>query len=73
VTVPKRSISSAPSDRTWSCSTSCCHGSRVSTCAGPFAPGPPDAGHHGHGKTSEIDTVVGLEVGADDYVTSLTA
>ena len=25
--------------------------------------------HHGHGQGSEIDTHVGLEVGADDYVT----
>ena len=54
---------------TWSCSTSCSPGCPASTCAGRSGPTRPCRSSWSRPSATEIDTVVGLEVGADDYVT----
>ena len=60
---------STRSTPTSSCSTSCCPRCRGSTSAGPSGARSSVPIIMVTAKGTEIDTVVGLEVGADDYVT----
>ena len=68
-TVPRHSPSSRRSSRISSCSTSCSRSCRASTSAAPSGPRSAVPIIMVTAKGTEIDTVVGLEVGADDYVT----
>ena len=67
--IEARRLVGAVRARTWSSSTSCCPASTGSSCAGGSARSVDTPVIMLTARAEEADRIVGLELGADDYVT----